>query len=378
MASNENQKAILVSNGCQTSDKQVQTHLNNEQTSIPTMPNINVSGGVSILASRTIPQRSVSAYSFREPNRDIQPYRAAPFPSLPSRHEVLEIKRQVEQEILRLKADLSSLLHERASYERNANVHLLDDSNSDIIKYRGLAISEKSINTIIAENKKKKEHAEEVRSLHDINRYKHVVEFPFYKSIVSPQKQNIASIFFANFLQKRKVYEHEKDLTEAYVIAKEKRVKTNQLIDEYELRVDCKSGSWPPEFPQEMPQIDDNMRLKWCAEDSPMILSKEQQTANCYYDTNGLVHDPIAAHNEYKSRLCWTEEETNIFIEKYRQHPKEFGKITAALPEKTHKDVIEFYYLKRYEFNLKQSEAAARKRSGKKKVISEGSTKKNY
>ena len=207
--------------------------------------------------------------------------------------------------------------------------------------------------------------------------FKHPVELPYYRDVIAEQRRDVLPIFSIQFLEKLQLTNYKKKLAEKYVQKKEMWKHPNELIDEYGDRVDIKSENWPPEFVTDIPKIDDAMRLKWCAHDEEMILSEKQKKANCFYDMNGFVKNPVAAHNEYRSRLCWTDEEKNIFIEKYRQHPKNFRKIADALPEKTHKDVIEFYYLKRYEFNLKQSEAAA-KRRGKKKVISEGSAKKYY
>ncbi|KAK8884311.1 hypothetical protein M9Y10_043419 [Tritrichomonas musculus] len=384
MASNENQKNFLVSSGCQTNDKPFQTHFDNENVSPWLNTDNHDSGTVLHVPARSIPVRSVSTYSFRESNKESQINRASPFPSLPSRREVLDVKSQVEQEILRLRADLSSLQHERASFNRSSNVSLLTTSDAStnkelgIHEYRGLVISDNSVNSIIEENRAKKEKSEKTRSLSEFQLFRTPIEFPYYKNAINAQKKNIVPLFAAQFLQKQKIKEHQEELTREYVKVKDAWKRPNELIDEYSSRVDIKSENWPPEFNMDIPKIDDAARLKWCAPDSEMILCQEQKEANCFYDMNGLVESPVASHNEYKARLSWTEEEKNIFIEKYRQYPKDFRKITAALPEKTHKDVIEYYYLKRYEFNLKQSEAAAKKRGGKKKVISEGSAKKNY
>lgn len=382
MTSYENQKNFLVSSGCQTSDKPLQARFDNEPISPWLNTDNHESGTVSHVPARTIPIRSVSTLSFREANKESQISRASPFPLLPSRREVLDVKQQVEQEILHLKADLSSLQHELASFDFNSNVSLLATPNANtelgIHEYRGLVISDNSINSIIAENRKKKLKSEKTRSLEKYHSFKHLIEYPYYKNTIAALKKNIVPLFATEFLDKLEIRNYQKVLTQKYVQAKEAWEKPNKLIDEYGSRVDTKSETWPPEFNMDIPKIDDSVRLKWCAPDREMILSQKQKEAECFYDMNGFVKNPIDSHNEYKARISWTEEEKNIFIEKYRQYPKDFRKITAALPEKTHKDVIEYYYLKRYEFNLKQSEAAAKKRGGKKKVISEGSNKKNY
>ncbi|OHT04074.1 Myb-like DNA-binding domain containing protein [Tritrichomonas foetus] len=389
MTTNEESKPFLITNSSQTSDKQVQTHFNNaavspwlqtdaDASSNPLNQESNQEPFVKHV-SRQIPVRSVSTVSFRD-QKDGAHIRAAPFPSLPSRRDVQEIKISVEQEIQRIRADLSSLQHERNSFNRTTNPNLIPSSTTNGIReYRGLLISENSINSVIAENRAKKAESEKTRNLtNNVQLFKHSVEFPMYQQIIASQKNSIVPLFAAQFSEKKAIMEAQKALAEKYVHLKEVWKEPNRLIDEYGSRVDVKSEQWPAEFTMDTPKIDDAMRLKWCAPDREMFLSNNQKIADCYYNTNGIVHDPVSAHNEYRTRLCWTDEEKQTFVEKYRQYPKDFTKIAAALPEKCHKDVIEFYYLKKYELCLKENEGAMKKRGGKRKVISEGSAKKNY
>jgi hypothetical protein len=133
-----------------------------------------------------------------------------------------------------------------------------------------------------------------------------------------------------------------------------------------------------PDIEKSRTTVDDAARLRWTAPDQQMYLSDKDRQIHCYFDMNGFIPDPVAVHLAFKTRGSWTDEERTIFLEKYGQHPKDFRKIRTALPEKTLKDVIEFYYLKRYELNLKELGAAAKKRGGPKKVISEGVAKRSY
>ena len=74
------------------------------------------------------------------------------------------------------------------------------------------------------------------------------------------------------------------------------------------------------------------------------------------YLMNRFVEDPKREHDEFRARLHWSNDERQTFVEVYRKNPKDFRKIADALPEKTHKDVIEFYYLNRYALCLKENE----------------------
>ena len=111
---------------------------------------------------------------------------------------------------------------------------------------------------------------------------------------------------------------------------------------------------------------------KYTAPDQPQLMTRIRREAMCYYNTNGFVEDPEAEHRKFKNRISWSDEEKQIFVEKYVQHPKKFGIIAAALPLKSVKDVIEFYYINRYDLCLKEKEGAFRKRGGRRKVTSEG------
>jgi hypothetical protein len=128
--------------------------------------------------------------------------------------------------------------------------------------------------------------------------------------------------------------------------------------------------SWPPEFVR-TPKIGEPMDS-----DEPMYLDAMEAENYCFYDMNRFVPDPVKAHNEYRTRLAWTQSEVKTFVERYAQHPKEFKRIAAALPGKSVKDVIEFYSIHRIDLNLKDVDVSARKRGRKKVLISEGRMRK--
>jgi hypothetical protein len=111
------------------------------------------------------------------------------------------------------------------------------------------------------------------------------------------------------------------------------------------------------------------------APDQPMYLDEVEAHTYVFFTMNGFVPDPVAAHREYRQRLCWTASEKQVFIDKYRLHPREFKKIAAGLPHKSVKDVIEYYYINRINLNLKEIEQQSKKR-GRKRVITEGAVRK--
>ena len=64
-----------------------------------------------------------------------------------------------------------------------------------------------------------------------------------------------------------------------------------------------------------------------------------------YDDTNNLVDDPIDFYAPRTGTDDWTEDEVNIFIRKFAEHPKQFGIIADSLPDKTTAQCVTFYYL---------------------------------
>jgi hypothetical protein len=115
--------------------------------------------------------------------------------------------------------------------------------------------------------------------------------------------------------------------------------------------------------------------LDLVADDQPM-LPRLIRRGMKYFDTNGFAARPEEEHILFKKRVVWTQKERDKFVERYTQHPKRFRMIARELPDKTVKDVIEFYYLNRFALSLKDKETSA-KRWGKAKVISEGAIKKS-
>jgi hypothetical protein len=129
--------------------------------------------------------------------------------------------------------------------------------------------------------------------------------------------------------------------------------------------------TWPPEFSKATLKTNESVIMTRVGEDQPMFL--DQLEAQCYlfWDFNALVENPVIEHKAYRKRLVWTEGEIKIFMERYAQHPREFKRISASLPSKSIKDVIEFYHIHRIEYDLGAIEKASRKR-GRRKMITEG------
>lgn len=90
-----------------------------------------------------------------------------------------------------------------------------------------------------------------------------------------------------------------------------------------------------------------------------------------YKDDNGLVDDPGDMFNIYDALGRWTDEEREIYLQKYGVYPKQFGTIASFLPGKTAGQCIMFYYLHKKElidFRAAIAKYGKRKRRGGRKA----------
>jgi hypothetical protein len=96
-----------------------------------------------------------------------------------------------------------------------------------------------------------------------------------------------------------------------------------------------------------------------------------------FADTTGLVSFPRSfAVLEYGEPIDnFTQEENEAFENAYISHPKQWGKIAEALPNRDYKACIQHYYLVKHETGLK--EKAKKKNSKRKKAPSKGKPKAN-
>jgi len=77
----------------------------------------------------------------------------------------------------------------------------------------------------------------------------------------------------------------------------------------------------------------------------PMLLAPTLKHLPLYHDeSNALVADPAADEVLRRAHRPWTDLEKCIFLDKFLQFPKNFGKIATFLEHKTAKDCVRFYY----------------------------------
>ncbi|VDC00113.1 unnamed protein product [Peniophora sp. CBMAI 1063] len=76
-----------------------------------------------------------------------------------------------------------------------------------------------------------------------------------------------------------------------------------------------------------------------------MIAVTHGQVTYTFDDTNNAVDDPASFYDPGPSMAAWTPAEEKIILEQYAANPKQFGKIAEALPNKTVRECVLYYYL---------------------------------
>jgi hypothetical protein len=67
-------------------------------------------------------------------------------------------------------------------------------------------------------------------------------------------------------------------------------------------------------------------------------------------DTNNIVNDPQTFYDPLPGLAEWTDEEVEIYKQRFAKYPKQFGHIASGLPHKTQAQCVQFYYLHKKTF----------------------------
>ncbi|KAF5379192.1 hypothetical protein D9615_005908 [Tricholomella constricta] len=78
----------------------------------------------------------------------------------------------------------------------------------------------------------------------------------------------------------------------------------------------------------------------------PDMVSVTHGTIGYFFDdTNHLVENPSEYYGPHTGIHDWTEQEKEIFLDKFAAHPKQFGMVAEHLSNKTASQCVDYYYL---------------------------------
>jgi hypothetical protein len=243
---------------------------------------------------------------------------------------------------------------------------------SQLQDFHGLLVPHSLVNDIQSVARSRSRAAHEHFILPNLPvRCRHIADMPQMRAIVRTHEDLLHPMFSAVRQWKHIVHQKSVRLAMEYAERHVQWMVFCHTLDAYAAQARQLVAEWPPEFLQTavrptLEMADPNV--------SPMYLDAMEAVSFCMWDQNRFVEDPLKEHNAFRKRLYWAEGEVTIFLEKYAQHPKDFKRIATALPNKSVKDVIEFYFIQRIALNLKDIEVAARKRGRKKMLVTRGTT----
>jgi hypothetical protein len=207
-----------------------------------------------------------------------------------------------------------------------------------------------------------------------LHRVSHPMHFHYVIPLLDSNCANLEPLFQTVFTWRTVALEKGHLLVREYLERRALWESASGALERYHRELRELLEQWPPEMIDVKPfKSKDGKDV--LAPDEPMYLDEVERAGFAFFSTNGFVPDPVAAHRDFRARLCWTEAEKQTFVDKYRLHPREFKKIAAGLQHKSVKDVIEFYYVNRIPLCLKEIEQQSKKR-GRKRVITEGAVRK--
>lgn len=98
----------------------------------------------------------------------------------------------------------------------------------------------------------------------------------------------------------------------------------------------------------------------------PQLIGNAKLADVDYINRNGLIEDSMKLHMELENLNVWTQQEQDIFVNRFIAAPKKFAKIASFLPNKTTADCIRFYYRSKKQLKFKEKQKEEDRRSKRK------------
>jgi len=246
--------------------------------------------------------------------------------------------------------ELTSLLRNRALLNRDERVPsgTRPVHGLGVVEFHGMFVPHPVIDQLIEENKRRIKSSEAKGSIQSARTEEMAPTFYHHVSQVVRRVDGVEAVYASIFERRRVIAQREADLAGRYC-------EIASIWNECCIAIDClniltqgedDSTVWGPE--QKMTPTkpySGRAVTQDCAWDVPMLLDPVDRQAYCFNNTSALVKDPTREHRVLGHGASWTPEEQKIFVDKFLLHPKKFRYIAQCLPNRTVKDVVEYYYL---------------------------------
>lgn len=227
--------------------------------------------------------------------------------------------------------------------------------------------------------------------------YQRYEDLPFYRQNLKKFKRGFKHLLMQYLAHKKQLIKaKERDLIEQYlslenewlskVTRQEALMRKKQVT--MEMKAASRSTSTRPKdlyqagtndfvFPyiNLKPQTEDDFRyLKTLILPAPMIIDANLREHVKYIDRNRVLDESIHTIRLRNAQNAWSDEEKQVFIQKFLDYPKEFGQIASFLPNKSPQDCVLYYYLNKKSLKLKSlmRQALAAKNRRKRKSAGNG------
>jgi len=317
------------------------SHLRNESKGFPDGVNSRMPGHF----SNSLP-------STNESKKDTKKY--VTNPSLPRKDIVIQLKSEIEHDILRFNDEIKVL-------KRNQNIVETLFSPKEEIPANSLGIREidgfivpfNIIDSVIEHNRKSSALAHKESAINHKQNIYNASHAPHSLKSIGNHQQLLSLMYTSIYYSQQIIKEKGECLAQEYIAIKDAWKQQCDVIDSINDQNHDNSFDWPEEMvvPSKTAPKESSL-TRYSAPDVPMSHFVNQLDSDCLLFDQMQIHDPIASHIQFKERLTWSEEEKSIFVSRFLVNPKEFERIASYLPNKSVKDVIEFYYLSKTDLDL--------------------------
>lgn len=306
---------------------------------------------------------------------------AAPYPKLPNKRDLYELIQDLNSKIKEQKMNLSTLNKDYQRMSSDCGIQQIRARPYNVDTYRGFQIDQNLIEIFLTDNKKRVDKSHANSQVESNTKYRRIFDLPQYRTMFEAQDENLSVLFSMVYGYQHLSLAKKQALLKKYTRYQGSQKYIEPAIDSFNLIEHKDEKFWGSEqTPESTVPFEGSQATVGCSPDVEQHYVDDLFTIHeLYNDKNSFVKDPVKAHEDFKKRIYWSDKDKDLFYDLFMTMPHQFKKISTYFPQRTTKDMIEFYYRTKSTFDFEGARAARRNKKqqvGKKKVYSEGSVRK--